>query len=239
MNLIDLTLSTPAENLAADEALLDACEDGRQSAVLRFWESPECFVVVGYSNHVATEVNVEACQARGVPILRRCTGGGTVVQGPGCLNYALVLPIDRDPSLQGVVETNRYIMGRQRAALTRALGQPVTFDGHTDLALNGRKFSGNSQRRKKTHLLFHGTFLLDFDLGLISELLCHPSREPGYRARRAHGDFVTNLHRAAATIKEALCEAWTAREPLPAVPRERIDQLVADKYATAEWTWKF
>src|ERR1019366_4870445 len=96
LHSLDLTLPTPAENLACDEALLDACEAGRHPPVLRFWESPEHFVVVGYSNPVATEVNVEACQAAGVPILRRCTGGGTVVQGPGCLNYALILPIEME-----------------------------------------------------------------------------------------------------------------------------------------------
>ena len=89
VNLLDLTLSTPAENLAADEALLDEREATAGEPVLRLWESPEHFVVVGYSNRVGTEVNEPACRARGIPILRRCSGGGTVLQGPGCLNYAL------------------------------------------------------------------------------------------------------------------------------------------------------
>src|ERR1041384_3554800 len=93
MKLLDLTLPTPAENLACDEALLDACEGGAADEVLRFWESSTPFVVVGYGNKVAREVNVAACEARGIPILRRCSGGGTVVQGPGCLSYALVLRI--------------------------------------------------------------------------------------------------------------------------------------------------
>ena len=294
MNELDLTLPTPAENLACDEALLDACEAGRPGPVLRFWESPEYFVVVGYSNQIATEVNVDACRAAGVPILRRCTGGGTVVQGPGCLNYALILPIEmegerpREPSgtaargdarpprpLQGVVETNRYIMQRHRDALNRLLQSPaippgavasplrgsgqravmcapgegevrvpnarptITFDGHTDLAYNGRKFSGNSQRRKRTHLLFHGTFLLDFDLQRISELLRHPSREPGYRARRSHAEFLTNLGLPAATVQAALNQVWQTTGAVAEFPRDRIGQLVATKYATKEWTWKF
>ena len=58
MNYLDLTLPTPAENLAADEALLDQCEAARAGAVLRFWEPREHFVVVGYSNKVRTEVNL-------------------------------------------------------------------------------------------------------------------------------------------------------------------------------------
>src|SRR5262245_61180745 len=86
MNLLDLTLPTPAENLACDEALLDAAEAGESDEVLRFWEPKQLFVVVGYANKVVTEVNVSACESCGVPILRRCSGGGTVLQGLGCLN---------------------------------------------------------------------------------------------------------------------------------------------------------
>src|SRR4029077_18373734 len=94
MKWLDLTLPTPAENLACDEALLDQCEAGQGEGVLRFWEPPGLFVVVGYANPVATEVNAAACREHGIPIFRRCSGGGTVLQGPGCLNYALILKIE-------------------------------------------------------------------------------------------------------------------------------------------------
>ena len=109
LELLDLTLPTPAENLACDEALLDAAEVGERGEALRFWESPEHFVVVGYANKVATEVNVAACEARGIPILRRCSGGGTVVQGPGCLNYALVLRITDNGPTQSISSANQSI----------------------------------------------------------------------------------------------------------------------------------
>src|SRR5579871_210269 len=104
MRFLDLTLATPAENLACDEALLDWCEENAAEGeeILRFWESPEPFVVVGYANRIEAEVEVENCQARHVPILRRCSGGGTVVQGHGCLNYALILQIKEDSSLLNI-----------------------------------------------------------------------------------------------------------------------------------------
>jgi len=117
MKYLDLTLRTPAENVACDEALLDYCDATRECGVLRFWEPKEHFVVVGYSNKVPLEVNVDACRKNGVVILRRCSGGGTVLQGPGCLNYSLVLRIDSDPALQTVTGTNRFVMERNRAAL--------------------------------------------------------------------------------------------------------------------------
>src|SRR6266404_876476 len=89
MKYIDLTLGTPAENLACDEALLNMCEEGLEGEILRFWEPKETFVVVGYANQAAREANLEACRAGNVPVLRRCSGGGTVLQGLGCLNYSL------------------------------------------------------------------------------------------------------------------------------------------------------
>jgi lipoate-protein ligase A len=122
MKLLDLTFPSPAENLACDEALLDGCEAGGVEEILRFWESPKHFVVVGYANKVVREVNVAACKAQGVPIFRRCSGGGTVVQGPGCLNYALVLLITADGPTRTISAANRFIMERNRAAVESAIG---------------------------------------------------------------------------------------------------------------------
>jgi lipoate---protein ligase len=238
MTFLDLTLPAPAGNLACDEALLDLC-DGSGCETLRFWESPEYFVVVGYANPVATEVNRAACEARGIPILRRCSGGGTVLQGPGCLNYSLALKLGEDGPLHNITSANRFIMDRNRLALERALGRPVAVAGHTDLTVAGVKFSGNAQRRKRHALLFHGSFLLDFNLSLISALLPMPSRQPDYRGNRSHETFLTNLAVAAGTIKHALRQAWQAHEPLAEVPQAAIASLARNKYATDEWNFKF
>lgn len=143
MKFLDLTLATPAENLAGDEALLDLCEE-QGVEILRCWESRQNFVVVGYGNSVAREVNVAECRARGVPILRRCSGGGTVVQGPGCLNYNLTLRIPEDGCgpLATVTGTNQWVMERNRAALENLLGGRVSVQGHTDLAYGAVESSG-------------------------------------------------------------------------------------------------
>ncbi len=83
MKLLDLTLPSPAENLACEEALLDVCDEHGGGEILRFWEAHESFVVVGYANKITTEVNVESCRAKQISIFRRCSGGGTVLQGRG------------------------------------------------------------------------------------------------------------------------------------------------------------
>jgi lipoate-protein ligase A len=247
MRQLDLTLPSPAENLACDEALLDGCDENGGEEVLRFWESPETFVVAGYANKIAAEVNVAACEAKEIPIFRRCSGGGTVLQGAGCLNYALVLRITGNPPLAGISSANKFIMERNCAAIEilfskSAIRNPqsaITVCGHTDLALDGLKFSGNSQRRKKNFLLFHGTFLLNFDLALVGEFLRLPSREPDYRHSRGHGDFLTNLNIPSAQLKSALCKIWNADEQLRDFPREEIQKLVAQRYSTDAWNLKF
>jgi lipoate---protein ligase len=240
MHYADITFKTPAENIAGDEALLDLCESGSMDEVLRFWESSTPFVVVGYGNHVDVEVNREACEKDGVPILRRCSGGGAVVQGTGCLNYSLVLNINRHPELTSITAANCHIMKRHAAVLSKLLGKDICVEGYTDLAVDGRKFSGNAQRRKRTHLLFHGTFLLEnFDLTLISRYLKHPSREPEYRVARTHDDFVANLALNAEQVKFAVREEWGASKELKSIPNEPLHTLVATRYARSEWNFKF
>src|SRR6266581_5452467 len=193
MKYSDLTLATPAENLACDEALLDLCDQGLAGELLRFWEPARYFVVLGYACKVAQEVNLSYCQLSAIPVLRRCTGGGTVLQGPGCLNYSLILRIEESGPLHSIPAANEFIMSRHRTAIASLVHGPVELQGHTDLAIGGLKFSGNAQRRKKWCLIFHGTFLLNFDIETIAKALPMPSKQPEYRRQRAHGDFLRNL----------------------------------------------
>ena len=238
MQHLDLTLDTPAENLALDEALWEAGEAGGPD-VLRFWESPVHFVVLGYANRIASEVNLEFCQERRLPVLRRVTGGGTVLQGPGCLNYTLVLRIAANGPTASIPATNLHVMNRHAGALTRALGLPVRRRGDTDLAIRDRKFSGNAQRRRKNALLFHGSFLLNLDLALVEKTLPLPSQQPDYRLNRSHRDFLTNLGLPPAAVKSRLSEVWEAGEALLEIPLEQVAALARDKYANPDWNFKF
>ncbi|EEF58762.1 lipoate--protein ligase family protein [Pedosphaera parvula] len=239
MKYLDLTLPTPAENLACEEALLDYCEQGREEELLRFWEPRQHFVVLGYANKAATEVNLKACETNLVPVLRRCSGGGTVLQGPGCLNYSLVLRIQRGSALATISDTNTYIMKQQLKALQPLLSTSSSVQGHTDLAINNVKFSGNAQRRKRHFLIFHGTILLNFDLPLIENLLAMPSKQPDYRQNRRHSDFLTNLNLPVETVKHAIQRTWAVTEPLTDWPQEQTADLVLNKYSTDEWNLRF
>src|SRR5215472_19384264 len=141
MKFCEHTLPSPEENLACDEALLDLCDDGHEDELLRFWEPPRYFVVVGYANHATTEVHLPFCNQNTIPVLRRCTGGGTVLQGPGVLNYTLVLRFEATGPLRNISTTNDFILKRHADTLAPILGTDVAKKGQTDLALRAIKFS--------------------------------------------------------------------------------------------------
>jgi lipoate-protein ligase A len=239
MRCCDLTLATPEENLSCDEALLDLCEEGHSEELLRFWQPAQYFVVVGYSNKVATEVKLQFCDENRIPVLRRCTGGGTVLQGPGVLNYSLILRADGPSPFHSISATNHLILKRHQAALADLLRQPVDVRGCTDLAIGGLKFCGNAQRRKKQFLIFHGSFLMALDISMVEKTLPLPSIQPDYRLNRPHASFLMNLEVSDERIKEVLKRVWNARTSNEEPPMERVSALVREKYGQRAWNFKF
>lgn len=236
MQLLDLTLPTPEENLALDEALLEEAEQGNTPVeLLRLWEPEDPLVVIGRASKLHEEVDVETCQARGISVLRRSSGGASVVTGRGCLMYAVVLSYELHPELAALDVCHRYVMGRIQSALVREV-PAVDFQGTCDLTLDGRKFSGNSLRCKRSHLIYHGTLLYDFDLTLIHTLLRTPPRMPDYRQQRSHESFVTNVPIARDILRKNLIEAWQIEGNAFAWPEETTQKLVAEKYTNPQWT---
>jgi len=142
-----------------------------------------------------------------VAIARRSSGGGTVVIGPGALNFTVVLPIESSPELKAVDTAQAFVLGRTAGAIARA-GVPVAVRGSGDLVLGDRKCSGSAQRRLRRHLLIHASLLYDFPLERIDRYLKMPARRPAYRGDRPHAEFVTNLPMPRDRLLDAVRAAW-------------------------------
>lgn len=237
MRFLDLTLPSPEENLALDEALLLEAEADRGGEVMRLWEWPKPAVILGAGCRLADEVDEAACVAAGVPILRRSSGGGTVLLGPGCLLYSLVLNFERSPELEAVRSSYGYVLGRVAEALADVASE-IAWAGISDLASAGRKFSGNAQQRKRRFLLHHGTLLYNFSLGHLARFLRPPPRQPDYRAGREHEAFLMNLPISAGELKARLQRGWNANSLLEWWPTETVSRLVSEKYTLSSWTWR-
>lgn len=241
LDLLDLTLPTPEENLTLDEALLNEAEEQARRGetvreTLRFWESPRPVVVVGSTGRLAEEVHVENCLREGIPVLRRSSGGGTVLAGPGCLFYSLILSLDQRPELSDIHASYRAILTRIAKCL-RIEG--TAHRGISDVAIEERKISGNAQRRKSRVLLHHGTILYASDLQQMEKFLKTPPRQPDYRAGRTHTEFTVNLRLSAEEIKQRLTRCWNARIPDPRRKLPDLTALLEGKYANPQWIERF
>jgi len=249
MQRFEHSLATPAENVAFDEAILEWAEaNSREGEFLRLWESAEPMVVVGRSSHVEKEVDVAFCRRERIPILRRSSGGAAIVTGPGCLMYAVVLSHAVQSELKDITRAHSFVLKQ----LTKAIGPlvahagTVACAGTSDLVLDAgadvasaRKFSGNSLRMKRTHLLYHGTLLYNFDLPLIEKCLRTPPRQPEYRLHRVHSDFVINLPLSRERLVDAVVAAFPAASAPGQVPISRVEELVTERFGKAEWNYEF
>ena len=239
MHYFDYTTSDAETNLAIDEALLDAAEENGGPEILRFWEPSYPFVVLGVSKKYQEEVFVDACEKENISILRRCSGGGTVIQAPGCLNYSVILKIQPTSSFQSLSETTHFVLNLNRKALATVTDKSIDIQGISDLASDGLKFSGNAQRRKKNFSLVHGTFLYNINAFQIQKFLREPKDQPEYRAKRPHEQFVKNIDLSPEAIKTALTKEWNAQTAPVTLNQSHIQTLIKEKYGNKDWNRRF
>jgi lipoate-protein ligase A len=195
---------TTAAQLELDDHLFRSVEFGTATGAYRIWESARPVVVLGRNGRAGDHINQDACREDGVEILRRSSGGGPVVLGPGCLNYAVVLSVVSRPDLIDVTASFRLILTQIAVALQLP---DLTLAGDADLALGGRKVSGNAQRRGRRALLHHGTLLYAFDSAVAVRYLREPARQPGYRMARRHDRFLTNISLERSQVSARLAAA--------------------------------
>jgi lipoate-protein ligase A len=257
MRLLDFSFRDPAENLAFDEVLLNGAEEGdtlRQGVplpcgkvspeTLRFWESPVPFVVLGVSQTLRQEVWEKNCADDGVRILRRASAGGCVLQGPGCLNFSLILSHGLHPEIKTIRGSYCFILGRICDALQRR-GVRAHHKGISDIAVSGRKVSGSSQKRRRLFMLHHGTLLHGDTFRKVSPFidrmercLREPVNRPQYRGTRTHRGFIQTLPLDPQELRRAVCEAFGVDRPPARPSRWEIDaakRLASDKYRLLEW----
>ena len=209
MEYLTQSLDRPEANLELDESLLEEIDRSEPTQVprevLRVWESRVPCIVLGKSSRESEEVSRDAREMGGIRVLRRSSGGGTVLLGPGCLVFSLVLSLTLRPLLRDVRESFWLLL----EPLARALPLPnVAFAGQSDLTWRGRKFSGNAQRRGRNYLLHHGTLLYDAPIGEFSALLTEPVRRPAYRGARNHAEFLTNVPLTREQLERAVQRAF-------------------------------
>lgn len=221
--------------LAAEEVWLDFCDaDPSAGETFGLWEHDQLAVVVGRASKIQQEVNTTETNRRGIPVLRRCTGGSTVVLGRGCLLYSLFLSYERRPELRSIDRAHALVTQTMHHGLA-SLASDVQIEGICDLTYAGKKFSGNALKCKRNFLLYHGTILYDFPLEEISNLTREPPRQPEYRRSKRHDEFVINLPVSGTEIRNALTNAWGATNQEAIPDPDQVQHLVTTRYSQESW----
>ncbi len=233
---LDLTFADPALNLAVDEALFDAVESGRIDNVLRLWRFETPVVVLGRGSKWEVETHWNHCVRDQVPVLRRTSGGAAIIAGPGCQLYSLLISLRKHPELRAVDHLHQYVMHHLIRALANCQTQ-VAFDGICDLVIQQKKISGNSLRLGRHAVLYHGTILCNQPIGWATEYLGTPPRQPEYRHRRDHDQFMTNVGLDVNVVAEAIAEAFDAKAPFVLEDlTAQAESLARSRYRDLNWT---
>ena len=230
-------LLTAAEQLAVDEAILDEAESGQlKNTVVRTWQATAPAVVLGSSSKLHKEVNYDTCTQLNIPVIRRPSGGATVILGPGCVMWSIVIPYKDVPPLEAI----HAAMLDPLAEALSATGRNVAREGTSDLVIRAagraKKISGNALRVRRQSVLYHGTLLDAFPLELVGQLLQHPPREPQYRMERHHEEFLANLSIGRKHIDNAVQTAFSAWNARTTWPSDEVHKLVESRYGQFRWT---
>lgn len=253
-----------ATNMAIDEAILQAVSEGLVPPTLRFygWDPP-C-ISVGLNQSVQEEIDLEQCQAAGIDVVRRPTGGKAILH-QNELTYSVVLPSSHPLAGTGVLDSFRRISygllrGLEVLGLRpyqaipprqENLQSPVCFEAPSDYEIEceGKKVIGSAQLRRKGGILQHGSIPLKGDIAAIADFLRlgAEGREGLKEKIRRRASTLSDLlgrevsyEEAATAFIRGFREAFNlllVPSTLTAFEEEQARNL-REKYAGEEWTFK-
>lgn len=235
--LLELSVEEAALNLAIDEAIVRGRAAGETPSTLRVWQNPRC-VVIGISQNPYQELDLEACRAEGLPVVRRQSGGGAVYHDSGNLNYSLSMGFAALAGNTGTEQSYVFLLGGVVSALG-SLGVEANLRHISDVYAGERKIAGCAQYRTSGAVLHHGCILVRADLALLERTLRVPAA--WYREVVNLAELV-ELTPGMGDLSGALARAYGDQfgivlEPgeLTAAEWARAEALAEEKYRREEW----
>lgn len=174
--LLDTGPRPAAENMALDEAILEARSRNLIPNTLRFLQfRPRC-TLVGYHQAVEQEVRLDFCRAHGIEVNRRITGGGALFWDESQLGWEIYAPVDH-PRLPRRLEEFYACLCQGAVRGLERLGVRAAFRPRNDIEVDGRKISGTGGTEMDGAFLFQGTLLVDFDVDTMLRALRIPTEK--------------------------------------------------------------
>lgn len=177
--LFTSSLNDPFVNLALENSLLNQIK----TPSLFLYQNDLC-VVIGRAQNPWVEADLNFMSQHNIPLVRRQSGGGTVVHDTGNLNLCLLAPR---------AEFNKMALIHLIQAALSSLGVHVEIGEHYDLLLQQQKVSGSAFRETRTNCFHHATLLINSDLACLRRCLKTPDRNIISRAIPSRRSPVMNL----------------------------------------------
>jgi lipoate---protein ligase len=240
LELVGETDLPSAGHMALDEVLLDAVAGGRRPPLLRFWGWTQPTLVLGSNQALANEVDEEAAARRGFGIVRRISGGGTMLAEPGrTITWSLVGPVE---PLAGMSFIQSFaFLDRWAVEALRSLGVDAGYRPINDIVSPAGKIAGAAQARRRGAFLHHVTMAYSMDPDLLTELIRigRPSvTERGVRsAEKAVSPLDTLIGASRQDVVAALAAAsGAAPGRLEPAELEAAATLAEAKHSRRDWT---
>ena len=234
----------PAVNLAIEEVLLSQVQPGVQ---LLFLYENDSSVIIGRFQNPWRECNTGLLRRRGTDLRRRISGGGTVVHGPGNLNFSIVsgIPIpQKEKNLNYVIK-----------ALSK-IGIKIGMNQNYDLVLQKTagetagfyKVSGSAFRQVSGRSMHHATLLVNADLEMLKAFLHGPERNIITRSVASNPSPVANLCYLSPSVTvpkvmEILASGWESSGEVETVSPEDFAfntdfEVILQRLVSHEWVWE-
>jgi lipoate---protein ligase len=237
------------QGLAIDETLARSVSQGESVPVLHLYSYIPSVILGRYQNASAS-LRLDRCEALGIEVNRRATGGGTVFMTRDQVAFGLFLP-DDFPGLPRTIQGAFEFLAAAFARSLRQYGLEAEFRGKNDLTVNGKKIAGLAISQDMEGVtFFHTSLLLDFDLETMLEILNLPVQKMLDRGISCFGQRMTTIRQE--TGKEiSLAEMQQAvrrsvgeqlgleliEEQLSEAEQKQIEKLLCEKYENEEWTY--
>lgn len=206
MHLLRLKNWPIAKQLQLEEHLLR--KESGNWCILNEGSSPA--IVLGISGKESELLNAEKLLQSPIPVIRRFSGGGTVVIDENCLFATFICQKD----LFSFPPYPEKILEWSASFYQKALDLPGFHLRENDYVIGERKCGGNAQYIRKERWLHHTSFLWSFDPQMMDYLLL-PKKRPLYRENRSHAEFLCTLkphlpqkEEFFSRIKEELCKHY-------------------------------
>ncbi len=160
------------QNLALEQIILHLSKESTFDATIRFWRNPPS-VILGRSQHLDREVNIEYCDQNNIVVGRRISGGGTVYQDIGNLNTSFFIKKELLPYPRGRIHDIISSFTERQIRVLKIVTNNNSFTqyNNSNILFSGLKISGSAAYFTRDGILYHATLLLKTNLDHIKGAL--------------------------------------------------------------------